>query len=753
MSNKYVARSIVDANFVTGLTNSIKTIGTNQQIIYRDNDKITGATDFTFNKTTAFVTIPNLCISNSPINQTGNYYILTWDSGTSKVNKVNAMGVTGLQSAVNGLSTLGTCATLGGTLICNTTIDGCNNSLSFCNLCGICIINTANNIVFDNRCNSGGIYLKSQCGTISSPVSNFSNAVGVVIDYPSDIFKIYDNRTGVSQRGIEYAGDYSTFFTQRSLVDKSYVDAIATGLSPHPAVDVATSGITDNRILSGLTGTTIIDGVILSQGNRILIKNQIDARKNGIYVLSGTTFIRASDFDQSSESIHGAYTFVMSGNTNRNTSWVLSTPNPITIDVTPLTFTLFSQVTDITAGTGITVSKYYGQNTISVNGPNLVGNSLCWNNLTCKFDVDVTSGTLSSALSQTITGGTNGLTKHGQNVGLGGTLTGCTVLTDSRIITKGIEYGGKYNSGFTNCSLVTKEFVLSQISSGGTYDLQSPAAICVGGICVGTVLTGKTAFQLFEELLVPELYGVIIGPSIGIGLSASNLYEIGCTVSQTVTGTFNRGSINPQYCSLSPYRSGCANAYSFTGSGMPAGFQACTSSSASKTNTGYTVIIGTQSWGVCTRYDAGCPALGSKGTQYCAALISGCTSAASGSIIGVYPLYGTTVTISTLTKQTLVAMGTSPVQLNVVTESGGNKQKFEISCAWLGAPTNKPLLGVCQYNTVSAQWEYPGGTEATSLALWTCSASSETVQGNLIGYCQYTYNGVDRSAVCIRLVF
>lgn len=91
--------------------------------------------------------------------------------------------------------------------------------------------------------------------------------------------------------------------------------------------------------------------------------------------------------------------------------------------------------------------------------------------------------------------------------------------------------------------------------------------------------------------------------------------------------------------------------------------------------------------------------------------------------------------------------------MNLVTEATPDKQKFEVPCAWLGAPTSRPLIGVCQWNTVSSAWEYPGGSAGASLALWTPSSSSETVQGNLIGYCRYTYNGVDRSSVCIRLVF
>ena len=309
-----------------------------------------------------------------------------------------------------------------------------------------------------------------------------------------------------------------------------------------------------------------------------------------------------------------------------------------------------------------------------------------------------------------------------------------------------------YGSGGTTVVSSSGSLVIS--SEAATYNLSSPSVIAVGGICSGTVLTGKTAFELFEELLVPELCGTITEPSIAITLSSSGLYEIDCNIAQSVSGIFNRGCINPQYCSISDKRSGLPNGYCFTGTGMPSGFQSCTNLSAFYTNPSYDIIIGTQTWGIQAKYDCGSPALGSKGTQYCAALPSGCTTTATNTIVGVYPLYGTTSSITTLTKQSLQNMSTATnICMQLVAETGGNKQKFEIPCAWLGAPINRPLVGICQYNTVSGSWEYPGGSAASSLTLWTSSGSTETVQGNSIGYCRYTYNGVDRSTVCIRLVF
>lgn len=457
-SDAYVARSVVDAEYVTGLTSAIRNIGSVGQLIYRSTSGITGATGFIYDSATSGVTVPNICISQIPVSEVGDYYFLTWDSGTTKVNKMPALSVTGIQGGVNGLGVIGDCVCLGGTLISNTIIDGCDCSLGFCNLFGTCFINTGNNIVLDSRCNTGGIYLKSQSGVISSPVGNYSNSVGIAMDYPSCIFKVYDNRIGAEQKGIEYDGNYSSFYTARSLVDKTYVDTIASGLHPKQAVQAATIPASGNTILSGCTGT--IDGVsvsnIIDSGNRILVKDQTNGAFNGIYSADTGTWGRTSDFDFNpitGEIVQGSYFFVMSG-TNKSSTWVLTTPDIITSGDT-LIFTEFNQITDVIAGTGITIAVCTtGEHIISVDGLSLAGNSLSWNISTSQFDVNVSSGTLSTALNNkldiltfsgytgttrnelnlTITGATNGLNKLGREVKLGGILTEETTINGAEIL-------------------------------------------------------------------------------------------------------------------------------------------------------------------------------------------------------------------------------------------------------------------------------------------------------------------------------
>jgi hypothetical protein len=525
-------RAVPDVAYVTGQTAKINYVGSVGQIIYRGISGITGATGFIYDKATSGVTVPNLIISTTPVTDLSLDWLLSWDCNTGKVKKICYSSAVGLTCAENGLTSVGGLVCLGGNLCTDTIICGADSySLSFKNLCNACIITTANNIVLDSRCNSGGVYLKSQSGAINSPVSNYANSIGFAMDYPSNIFKIYDNRIGANQKGIEYDNNYSAFFTPRSLVDKSYVDAIAAGLQPHPAVLVATSGVTDNRVLSGLTGTTIVDGVVLSQGDRVLIKNQTDAKQNGIYILSGTTFTRAIDFNQSSETVQGAYTFVLSGNTWQYTSWILSTPNPITINVTPLTFSLFAQVTDILAGTGISITKYYGQDTVSVNGSVLAGNSILWTGNT--FNVDINGGTLVIALNSklatsiftgytastsgligaAITGATNGLTKTGRNVKLGGALTGNTIIT------------GAYNFGVNTSNI--------NLTGGSAINLTGTVKL------ISTPLSGTTTDAILVWNSVDKKIKQI----------SQNIVNV-CNVISTYTATSNDSFIGVSGASL-----------------------------------------------------------------------------------------------------------------------------------------------------------------------------------------------------------
>lgn len=131
---------------------------------------------------------------------------------------------------------------------------------------------------------------------------------------------------------------------------KTYVDAAATGLDVKVSCRVAT---TANITLSG---TQTIDGVAVIATNRVLVKNQTTASDNGIWVCAAGAWSRSTDADTSAEVTSGMYTFIGEGTVNASTGWLLTTPDPITLGVTNLTFTQFSGAGTYTAGSGLTLT-------------------------------------------------------------------------------------------------------------------------------------------------------------------------------------------------------------------------------------------------------------------------------------------------------------------------------------------------------------------------------------------------------------
>lgn len=166
---------------------------------------------------------------------------------------------------------------------------------------------------------------------------------------------------------------------------KAYVDALKQGLVVKSPVRAATTANIDATYANGTAGVgatltgaangalAAIDGVTLAVGQRVLVKNQTDAKQNGIYVVtkigSGTeafVLTRASDFDNSVEgSVQGgAYCFVQEGTVNADCGYVCSTDGAIVLGTSNVAFVQFSGAGLITAGNGLVKEG----NTLSAKG-------------------------------------------------------------------------------------------------------------------------------------------------------------------------------------------------------------------------------------------------------------------------------------------------------------------------------------------------------------------------------------------------
>jgi hypothetical protein len=297
----------------------------------------------------------------------------------------------------------------------------------------------------------------------------------------------------------------------------------------------------------------------------------------------------------------------------------------------------------------------------------------------------------------------------------------------------------------------------ASVASGGVYASSLDPSVAmpstVGGIPAGTKvadLNGDTLSSLWDALLFPVAYPALNNPSGSFNVAPSTtLYEVSTNISLTFTAGFNRGSISPQYTASSPYRSGLPNNYHFTGTGLVDASSTALSYSPPAVN--YYIKQGNQLWSTTISYDAGVQPYDSKGNVYNSPYPAGSLSGGTITIEGAYPLFGTTISINTLTKQPLLSMiSANNIIFAMVAESGGNKQTFEIPNVWLNS---RPLVGIKTYNLLTQQFEYSGGSAAASKTFWTTSADTQIIQTYTIPYTKYTFNSVDRSAIQIQLVF
>ncbi len=126
----------------------------------------------------------------------------------------------------------------------------------------------------------------------------------------------------------------------------------------------------------------------------------------------------------------------------------------------------------------------------------------------------------------------NGLTKTGTNVTLGGILTGTTIITDGRIASgrTGIEYAADYSTSFTNNSLVTKCYVDSISALGGERIFKTICQADHGFACGDVIGWSGGTYNL------PIANGTYDGEVLGIVSKCFNVDCFELTQAGYVTG-------------------------------------------------------------------------------------------------------------------------------------------------------------------------------------------------------------------------
>lgn len=149
------------------------------------------------------------------------------------------------------------------------------------------------------------------------------------------------------------------------VASKSYVDSVAaTGLTVlEDAIAATTATLSATYMVNMLTATSngaiSIDGQSLSLNDRVLVKDQTDAKQNGVYYVAtvgtvATPYIltRVTGFTATTAISANTFIFVTGGTINASSSWVVTTA--ATVDTNDIDWAQFSN--SLGAGSGLTAS-------------------------------------------------------------------------------------------------------------------------------------------------------------------------------------------------------------------------------------------------------------------------------------------------------------------------------------------------------------------------------------------------------------
>ena len=365
---------------------------------------------------------------------------------------------------------------------------------------------------------------------------------------------------------------------------KQYVDDVAQGLAVQAPAIVASTGtyaamstgtVTYNNGTAGVGATltttvalTAIDGVTLTVGDRIVIKDEAggDLPNNGIYTYTSSTVLtRATDFDTPTEMAGGDFVFIQQGTLLNDTGFVMTDP-VVTVGTSDVTFVQFSGAGSFTAGAGLTLTG----TEFSVNTDNLT-TDISGGNVVVKTSAQFTTPDIGAATGTSLTatgnvaGGnltTGGVVSAVGNI-TGGNVAGTTgTFTDiggslttaaqpnvtslgtltSLAVTGNVD-GGNINTGglvdatgnVTGGNLTTAGLVLATGNVTGGNITTAGVVEATGNVAGGNITTGAKVVAVGN---IDTTSGIFNGDGYGISnIAAGNI--VGLNLSGISNGTSN----------------------------------------------------------------------------------------------------------------------------------------------------------------------------------------------------------------------
>lgn len=229
-----------------------------------------------------------------------------------------------------------------------------------------------------------------------TPVS-YGNATGTLIGFTGGILSVGSTTivgnattTGMHAFGSVRiptlgvaAGQFAAFDPNGVLIGTTTPSGSNSAFSPSANYATATA-LPSNTYLAGVitavaNGALSVDGANPSVGQRVLVKNESTAANNGLYdvtaagsAIAAFVLTRDAQYNSSSNIIPGIVTYVISGSTNDDDFWAMTSAAPITVGTTALNYTEVSgggaSVTSVSnSDSTLTISPTTGNVVASLN--------------------------------------------------------------------------------------------------------------------------------------------------------------------------------------------------------------------------------------------------------------------------------------------------------------------------------------------------------------------------------------------------